>query len=83
MPADTVRALPPIDANQRYTIPETALYLRVSRAYVYRLIDRDEIQSILDGARRYVPGVEIIRKSTVTQPVYRRSARGGHRQNRA
>lgn len=59
--------LAPLDERQRYTIPETAAYLRVCRAYVYRLIARDELRSVIDGRRRYVPGSEIIRRSALPE----------------
>jgi excisionase family DNA binding protein len=66
MSATSVSMLPPLDERQRYTIPETAAYLRVCRAYVYVLMQRGELQSITDGSRRYVPGTEIIRRSTLS-----------------
>jgi excisionase family DNA binding protein len=55
----------PIDPRQRYSIPESAKYLRIGRAYLYRLIARGELQTITDGTRRFVPGSEIIRRSTL------------------
>lgn len=58
-------ALPPLDTQQRYTVPEAAQYLRVCHAYIYRLIGRGELQTIKDGARRFVPGTEIARRSRV------------------
>ena len=58
--------LPHLDPNQRYTIPESARYLRVSRAYVYQLIARGQLLSITDGKRRYIPGSQIIRRSTLS-----------------
>lgn len=64
MPSD-IRALPLIDSQQRYTIPEAAAYLRCCRDYIYRLIRAGELQTITDGSRRYVPGSEIIRRSTL------------------
>jgi excisionase family DNA binding protein len=57
----------PLDLHQRYTIDEAASYLRICRAYVYRLIQRGELRSITDGARRYVPGSEIARRSTLPE----------------
>jgi len=60
-----VRALPPIDVQQRYTVPEAAAYLRVCRAYVYTLMQRGDLRSITDGARRYIPGSEIVRRSAL------------------
>ena len=59
--------LQPLDERQRYTIPESASYLRVCRAYVYRLIQRGELLSITDGARRFIPGSEIARRSRLPE----------------
>ena len=58
-----IRNLPPLDAQQRYTILEAAAYLRVSRAYIFRLIADRKIRAIKDGSRTYVPGTEIARRS--------------------
>jgi excisionase family DNA binding protein len=58
-------ALAPLDINQRYAIDEAALYLRCSRAYVYRLIKREELPTIQDGRRTYVPGAAIAERSRV------------------
>jgi excisionase family DNA binding protein len=60
-----IQNLPPLDFNQRYTIPETAAYLRCSRAYVYRLIQANELATIKDGRRSYVPGTAIADRSRV------------------
>ena len=68
------KPLLPLDANQRYTIPESAQYLRVSRAYVYQLLARGELLSITDGKRRYIPGSQIIRRSTL--PAHKRDPQG-------
>ncbi|MGB7216519.1 MAG: helix-turn-helix domain-containing protein [Gammaproteobacteria bacterium] len=57
--ADNHAHLPLLDPRQRYTIDEAARYLRVSRAYLYRLISSGEIRTIVDGRRRYVPGSAI------------------------
>ncbi len=58
-------SLGPVDERQRYTIPESSQYLRVSRAYLYRLIERGEIRVIKDGKRTFLPGSEIVRRSTL------------------
>ncbi len=65
MPAIQFPALPALDERQRYTIPESAYYLRFSRAKLYQLIKAGEIRVIKDGDRTYIPGTEIIRKSTL------------------
>lgn len=57
--------LPPLDLNQRYTIPEAAQYLRISRAYLYQLIQAGEVQTVKDGRRIYVPGSVIAERSRV------------------
>jgi excisionase family DNA binding protein len=58
-------ALPKLDLNQRYSVPEAAEYLRVSVATVNVYIANDTIKTIKDGGRRFVPGAEIARKSAV------------------
>ena len=53
------KALPPLDELQRYTIVEAADYLRVSRAYLYKLIKLGTLPTIEDGRHRFVPGSAI------------------------
>jgi excisionase family DNA binding protein len=60
-----VPALPALDERQRYTIPETCWYLRFSRAKLYMLIRSGEIRVIKDGERTFIPGTEIIKRSTL------------------
>ncbi len=60
-----VHALPPVDSNQRYTIPEGCLYLKKGRSSLYRDIDEGKIRVIRDGGRVYVPGSELVRLSTL------------------
>lgn len=57
--------MPPLDERQRYTIAEAQAYLRCSRAHVYTLIERGDLIPLRDGRRVYVPGAEIIRRSTL------------------
>ena len=57
--------LPPLDERQRYTVDEAIRYLRSSRATVYRDIAQGRLLTIQEGARRYIPGSEIVRRSTV------------------
>jgi len=57
--------LPPLDPRQRYTVEESRRYLRESRAKFYARIKSGQIKTILDGGRRYTPGSEIMRLSTV------------------
>lgn len=63
--SDSIRTLPPIDLRQRYTIFEAAAYLRISRDYVYKLMRAGRLRTIRDGSRRYVPGTELARLSTL------------------
>lgn len=60
-----VTRLPPLDLNQRYTVPEAAEYLRVCVATVNIYIAENTLRTIKDGGRRFVPGAEIARKSAV------------------
>ena len=55
--------LPPLDVQQRYSIPETSAYLRESRAQIYTDIKAGRIRIIKHGARTYIPGSEIARLS--------------------
>jgi hypothetical protein len=55
--------LPPLDLNQRYTIPETNAYLRQSRAKTYKDIKDGRLPVIKDGARTYVSGRVIAERS--------------------
>lgn len=57
------RDLPPLDLNQRYTIDETAAYLRQSRAKTYQDISAGALESFTDGRRRYIPGTAIAARS--------------------
>lgn len=58
-------ALPPVDVLQRYSVFEAAAYLRLSRARLYERINAGTIMSITDGHRRYIPGSEIARCSSL------------------
>lgn len=55
--------LPPLDPQQRYEIPEACRYLRQSRAKTYQDVKAGRLRVIKDGARTYVPGSEIARRS--------------------
>lgn len=57
--------LAPVDSNQRYEIPEGCAYLRCSRAKLYNDIAAGLVKVIKDGKRVYIPGSEIIRRSTL------------------
>jgi hypothetical protein len=59
----TVPAL--IDPHQRYTIPESSAILRQSVAKTYKDIKVGNLRIIKDAARSYVPGAELIRRSTL------------------
>lgn len=60
-----LRNLAPVDTNQRYDILETCAYLRCSRGKLYNDIAAGLIAVIKDGSRTYVPGTEIVRRSTL------------------
>ena len=55
--------LPPLDLVQRYTINETNLYLRQSRAKTYKDIKAGKLEVIKDGKRTYVSGRTIAARS--------------------
>ena len=57
------RNLPPLDPNQRYTIDESAAYLRVSRVYLYAKVQAGELRLLKDGRRSFIPGSQIIAAS--------------------
>ena len=54
-----------IDSHQRYTIPEASAILRQSVAKTYTDIKAGNLRIIKDASRSYVPGVELIRRSTL------------------
>lgn len=54
----TTRSIP-ADTGLLLTVEEAARRLRCGRTFMYRLIGREEIQSILIGRRRRVPVVAI------------------------
>ncbi len=56
---------PSLDPLQRYSIPETNVLLRQSNARTYQQIKTGELRVIKDGARTYVPGSEIVRRSAL------------------
>jgi hypothetical protein len=62
---EKVAALPPVDPHQRYEIPEASVYLRQSVAKTYTDIKGGKLKIIKDGWRSFVPGSEIIRRSTL------------------
>lgn len=53
------------DERLRYTIPEASLLLRQSRAKTYIDIRNGNLRVIRDGKRVYIPGSEIVRRSTL------------------
>lgn len=53
-------ALPPLDERLRYTIPETAAYLRQSRSKTYADIDAGLLEVVRDGRRVYATGRAIV-----------------------
>lgn len=61
------RALPVLDPLQRYSISEADSLLRQSRSKTYEDIANGVLRVTKDGARTYVPGSEIIRRSALSQ----------------
>lgn len=55
----------PVDPNLRYAVDLACAYLSISRAKLYEKIAAGEIKTISDGRRRFVPGSEILRLSTL------------------
>ncbi len=53
------------DERLRYSIPEASALLRQSRAKTYLDIRAGLIRVIRDGARTYVPGSEILKRSAI------------------
>lgn len=57
--------LAPLDIQQRYTVAESALYLRSSLWSVFRDIREGRLTVIREGARTFIPGSEIARRSRI------------------
>ena len=73
--APLLTRLPPLDPQQRYTVPEALAYLRTSRKSLYLLITQGRLLPIKEGngrgrykGRTYIPGAEIARLSGVPTP---------------
>ena len=63
----TLVTLPPVDTNQRYSVPEGVAYLRTCRAKVYQMIKAGQIRVIKNGSRTLIPGSEIARLSRLPE----------------
>lgn len=63
----TGKTQPPVtvDPNQRYVIAEACAILRQSKAGLYKDIAAGRLSVIREGARTYVHGSELIRRSRV------------------
>jgi hypothetical protein len=57
--------LPLLDARLRYSLDETAAYLRTSRPTICDLIAKEKLLCIREGKRKFVPGTEILRRSAL------------------
>jgi Helix-turn-helix domain len=55
--------LGPLDPAQRYSIPEAARYLRVSRSFLWARVKDGELVTIRHRKRKFIPGTEIARLS--------------------
>jgi excisionase family DNA binding protein len=64
-------SLPPIEAIRGYTPQHAALYLDISDVTVYKLIRLGKLPSRKLGARRIIPGSELIRFLTGHPPALR------------
>jgi hypothetical protein len=57
-------SLGPLDVKQRYSLRETAAYLRVSLPSIHKMLNDGELgKSIKEGARRFISGAAIVAKS--------------------
>ena len=64
-PLDSRTPTAPLDPSRRYRIDDAAAYLGISRAKLYTDIRASKLATITDGKRRFVPGSEIARLSSV------------------
>ena len=67
---------------QLLTVPEAAARLRVSRMGVYRLLQSNELESVVVGGSRRIPvdAVEAyVEQRRTERSGFRPSSRGGHR----
>lgn len=55
------------DDRALFTVPEAAAKLAISRATLYRLIDRGELKTVRLGRLRRVPGAELCRIVALAQ----------------
>ena len=70
MPNKPRPILAPLDIQQRYTVAESALYLRSSSWSVFRDIREGRLNVIREGQRTYIPGSELARRSRIEQPAF-------------
>jgi hypothetical protein len=66
-----------IDPLQRHTINEATALLRQSRAKTYADIRNNKLKIIKDGARTYIHGSELIRRSAESDIPQIPTARSG------
>ena len=64
-PRKTVPPPGPIDTNRRYSIKVVNELLSQSNSKTYEDIAAGRLKVIKDGKRTYVPGSEIVRRSTL------------------
>jgi Helix-turn-helix domain len=65
-PERKAKPVPPtLDPLQRYSVAEANALLRQSNARTYQQIKAGELRTIRDGGRTYIPGSEIVRRSTL------------------
>ena len=56
---------PALDPRQRYTIPEANALLRQGNSKTFEQIKAGELKVIRDKGRTYIPGSEIVKRSTL------------------
>jgi hypothetical protein len=64
-PAPAPEPLGPLDPLRRYDVETALRYLKISRFSLYADIRENRIQTIKDRNRRFIPGSEIVRRSSV------------------
>jgi hypothetical protein len=67
-----LRIPPVLDPQQRYSLPEAALILRIAMTTLYRRMQEGRISTVQDGGRTFIHGKELVRYSA--QPAGKEAA---------
>jgi hypothetical protein len=59
----STKPLPPIESKVRVSVDDTALYVGISKPAVYRSIKSGQLESYVEGGRRWVTVRSILRLS--------------------